>query len=62
MLERMNSVLEPEREILLAEKIGQEGKGIAFTPEELSRPAIVKQREPGVNKSYRLLIILDKSE
>ena len=35
----------------VAEKIGQEGKVIAFTPEELSRPAIVKQREPGVNKS-----------
>ena len=35
----------------VAERIGQEGKGIAFTPEELSRPAIVKQREPGVYKS-----------
>ena len=33
----------------VAEKIGQEGKGIAFTAEELSRPAIVKQqREPGM--------------
>ena len=37
----------------VAEKIGQEGKVIAFTPEELSRPAIVKQqREPGVYEKF----------